>query len=121
MANNRLTPELVTRNGLAATYLVAGAGAGQLNVADTYQVNNDEAIGLHFKKSGAGACIVTMTTPGTVDGLAIPQKLVTIPATTGDVFMGLYPSAIYNNSIHDFEFTLDEVTGLTLAVLRWTK
>ena len=72
MANNRLTPEAVVRTGLAATYLTDGAGAGQLNVTDTYQVNNDEAIGLHFKKSGAGACIVTIVTPGTVDGLAIP-------------------------------------------------
>ena len=121
MANNRLTPENVVRTGLAATYLVAGAGQGQLNVADTYQVNNDEAVGLHFKKSGAGACIVTIVTPGTVDGLAITERTITVPATTGDRFIGLFPAAIYNNSIHDFEFTLDEVTGLTLAVLRWAK
>lgn len=118
MANNRLTPENVVRAGLAATYLVAGAGAGQLNVADTYQVNNDEHILLHWKKSGAGACIVTVTTPGTVDGLAVPDRTVTVPATTGDIFMGFYPARDYNNSIHDLEFTIDEVTGLTLAVLR---
>ena len=121
MANNRLTPELVTRNGLAATYLTDGAGAGQLNVVDTYQVNNDEAIGLHFKKSGASACIVPIVTPGTVDGLAIPQKTITVPATTGDRFIGLFPASIYNNNIHDFEFTLDNIAGLTLAVLRWAK
>ena len=121
MANNRLTPENVVRTGLAATYLTDGGGAGQLNVADTYQVNNDEAIGLHFKKSGATDCIVTITTPGTVDGLAIPQRTITVPATTGDRFIGLFPAAVYNNSIHDLEFTLDNITGLTLAVLRWAK
>jgi len=118
MANNRLTPEAVVRTGLAATYLIAGAGQGQLNVADTYQVNNDGHTILHWKKSGAGACIVTLTTPGTVDSLAITDRLVTVPATTGDIFMGPFPPSIYNNNIHDFEFTIDEVTGLTLAVLR---
>lgn len=118
MANNRLTPEAVVRTGLAATYLTDGAGAGQLNVTDTYQVNNDESTILHFKKSGAGNCIVTIVTPGTVDGLAIPERAVTVVATTGDQFIGPFPASVYNNNIHDLEFTLDNITGLTLALLR---
>jgi len=120
MANNRLTPENVARTGLAATYLVEGAGAGQINVNDLYQVNNDGKVILHFKKSGASACTVTVTTPGTVDGLAIADLVVSIPATTGDIFMGPFPTRFYNKlGAHDVEFTTTvNVVGLTLAVLQ---
>lgn len=118
MADNRLTSESVSRSGLAATYHSAGAGAGQLNVTDTYLVNNDGRVILHFKKSGAGACVVSIDTPHTVDGdLAVPPRTVTVPASTGDVFIGPFPTGIYNTG-HDLRFTLDNITGLTCAVLR---
>jgi hypothetical protein len=119
MATNRLTPQQVVPGGLAAVYAVAGAGAGQLNVADTYYVNNDGKTVFHFKKSGAGACTVTVDTPYTVDGLAIAQRTINVPATTGDVFCGPFPREIYNQpGTHDLKFTLSEITGLTCAAVR---
>lgn len=119
MADNRLVPQKVVPGGLAAVYAVAGAAAGQLNVSDSYQINNDGNTILHFKKSGLGACTVTVDTPYTVDGLAIAQRTITIPASTGDVFAGPFPRDIYNQpGVHDLRFTLSEITGLTCAVLR---
>lgn len=120
MADNRLTVEKVVRTGLAATYAVAGAGAGQLNVTDTYLVNNDGKVILHFKKSGAGTCTVTILVPTTsdVDGLVVPDRTITVPATTGDRFIGPFPPEVYNDAVHDVRFTLSEITGLTCAVLR---
>lgn len=120
MANNRLNPEQVDRNGLTATYHAAGAAAGQLNVTDIYQVNNDGRVLLHLKKSGAGDCTVTIDTPVVVDGdLLVAQRTITVPATTGDVFAGPFAPNTYNQpGTHDLEFTLSNITGLTLAVLR---
>lgn len=119
MATNRLSVQNIVPGGLTATYAVAGAGQGELNVSDTYYINNDGKVWLHFKKSGAGDCVVTIPTPVTVDGLAVTDRTVTIPASTGDVMIGPFPREVYNQpGTHDFTFTVDEVTGLTCAVLR---
>ncbi len=113
MSNILLATEQVVRGGLAATY------TGSLSVSNTYQVQNSGDIILHFKKSGVGACNVTITTFPTVDGLAIADRVVVIPATTGDKFIGPFPRDTYNDPNTGYlEFTANEITGLTVAVLR---
>lgn len=113
MANVRLTPEAVDDKGLAATYI------GSLSVANTYLVNNGGNVILHFKKTGAGACTVTVTTPKTGGrGLAIAERTFTVPATTGDIFAGTFPVGLFNDGSGDISFTLSEITGLTVAVLK---
>lgn len=119
MSTITLTPQTTVRAGLTAVYLGAGASP-LLNVTDTFTFNNTGNEVLHFKKSGAGACTVTIATPGTVDGLAVADRTVTVPATTGDLFVGPFPANIYNTPGTDLfaGFTVSEVTGLTLAILR---
>lgn len=95
--------------GLAPTY------TGSLSTGDTYVIPNDGRVFLHAKKSGAGACTVTVDTPGSVDDLAIAQRTFSVPATTGDIMHGPYPTAVYGTSLR---VTLSEVTGLTLAAVR---
>lgn len=111
MADVRLTVEKVVPGGLTATY-----NSGLL-VANTYQVRNSGNVILHFKKSAAVDCVVTIQTPITVGGLAVAEQTVTIPATTGDKFIGPFPRPIYNDSSQDINFTLSDVDGLTVAVL----
>lgn len=111
MADVDLTAEQITRVGINAT------DTGSLSTSDTYKVRNDGKTFLHFKKSGAGACTVTFVTPGTVDGLAVADRTVSVPATTGDVMVGPFPRRIYNDSDGELAFTLSEITGLTVAVL----
>jgi hypothetical protein len=60
---------------------------------------------------------VTIDTPNTVDGHAVAQQTVTVPATTGDVFAGPFPKSVYNDSQGDLTFTLSDVDGLTAAAL----
>lgn len=112
MSDVRLSPEQILPSGLAATY------TGSLDTGNTYLVRNDGRIALHFKKSGAGACNVTIATPGTVGGNAIAERVVEVPATTGDRFIGPLPPHIYNDGSGDLSITVSEVTGLTVAVLR---
>lgn len=111
MADVVKNPEDVTRAGLAATYLTG------LTTTDTYVVENNGRVILHFKKTGAGACTATIKTPGTVDGLAVSDRTVNVPATTGDVFIGPFPPADYNEG-GSLKITLSEVTGLSFAALR---
>ncbi|MGH3029274.1 MAG: hypothetical protein ACRDNE_00630 [Gaiellaceae bacterium] len=111
MATVVLTTEEITRAGIDATDTA-------MDAADTYKVNNDGRTYLHFKKSGAGACTVTITTPGTVDGQAIADRTVNVPATTGDVRTGPFPRDVYNDGSGQLTFAVSEATGLTCAVLR---
>lgn len=113
MADVRLTPQQVDEDGLTATY------TSTLSTGDTYLVNNDGRVVLHFKKTGAGDCTVTVQTPGTVRGLAVADRTFTVTGLTGDLFAGPFPPGVYNApGAHDLRFTVSEVTGLSVAVLR---
>lgn len=109
MANVAKTAQDIDRLGLAATYNTG------LATDDTYQIANNGRVFLHVKKTGAGTCVASAVTTPTVDGLAVPDKTVSIPPTTGDKFWGPFPTSIYGNTL---EVTFDEVTGLTFAALR---
>jgi hypothetical protein len=114
-----LTPQEVGRSGITPTYTASGASP-LLNVVDTFTFNNTGKEFLHFKKTGAGACTVTFVTPGTVDGLAVPDRTLVVPATTGDVMVGPFPPSVYNSSAGTTlaGFTVSEVTGLSVAIVR---
>lgn len=111
MANIDLTTQLLSRAGIDLT-----DNAG-LSTGDTYFVRNDGNTVLHFKKSGAGACTVTFATFQNIDGLTKPTRTLVVPATTGDIMAGSWPRDIYNDpATGKLQFTLSEVTGLTVAV-----
>lgn len=110
MAVNTLSVEEITRSGINL------ADTGSLSATDTYKFLNNGRTFLHFKKSGAGACTVTIVTQSTEDGLAVGDRTVSVPATTGDVMVGPFPREIYNDSSGFCTFSLSEITGLTVAV-----
>lgn len=114
MSDVLLASQEVVRGGLAASY------TGSLLTTNTYQVPNDGRVILHVKKSGAGSCDITITTFPTVDGAAVADRVVVIPATTGDKFIGPFPQDVYNDPTNGcVEFTASEITGLTVAALRF--
>jgi|CXWL01.1.fsa_nt_gi hypothetical protein len=109
----RVSVEQNLNSGLTATYTSSG-----LLTTNTYKVRNDGKVFIHFKKTGAGACTVTIVTPNTSQGLAISDRTVNVPATTGDVFVGPLPASLFNNSASDVEFTISDTVGLSFAVIR---
>jgi len=112
MADVRVTVEDLSTAGIDLT------DTGSLSASNTYLVNNDGNVFLHFKKSGAGACTVTVETPGTVGGQGIADLTFSVPATTGDVHVGPFPPYLFNDSNNDLNVTLSEITGLTIAAAR---
>lgn len=91
-----------------------------LNNSDTFQVLNTGRTLLHFLNTGSEA-IITFITPVTTSGLAVADVAVTVPATTGDVFVMPVPSNIFNNGSGYTQFTCDQATGVTCAALELDK
>ncbi len=112
MADRTIAPQRINDIG------VTPARTGSLLTADTHIVRNNGLMWLHFLKTGAGDCIVTVQTPITPGGLALADRTFTVPATTGDIVAGPFPPSIYNDGVGDLRFTLDEITGLDVAVLQ---
>jgi hypothetical protein len=112
MANVTLIPQPIDDTGADPVYTTP------LSSADTYFVRNDGRVFLHFKKTGAGNCTLTIVTPGTVGGLAIADRVITVPATVGDKMIGPFPRELYNDGNNDLTFTLNGITGLSVAVIQ---
>ena len=112
MADVNVTPQDILASGLTTSYNAS------LSASDTYLIPNDGATFLHFKKTGAGSCTVTIATNGSYKGLAIADQTATVPATTGDVMVGPFPTNPYNNSAGQVAVTLSNITGLSMAAYR---
>jgi hypothetical protein len=112
MAVVDLTVQQVVRAGLTAVY------TGSMLTTNTYTFTNDGRVVCHFKKSAAVNCNATIVTPNTVDGLAIADRVVQVLATTGDKFIGPFPTKDYNDGSDKVTMSYSDVDGLTVAVLR---
>jgi hypothetical protein len=113
MATVALVPDVVTEAGVAANY-----NSG-LVTANTYTFRNNGRTLLHVKKSGAGACTVSVAAQGTIRGHALAAQTISIPATTGDKFIGPFAHDVYDDGNHDVSVTFSEITGLTVAVIQF--
>lgn len=112
-ANVAVSVQQVVNSGLATSYTSSG-----LTTSDTYQFTNDGRMFLHIKKTGAGDCTVTITTPATTQGFAIGDRTVTIAATTGDKLIGPFPASLFNDASELVSFTLSDTVGLSIAALK---
>lgn len=126
MATVTLSVQDITRAGVTTTYTTNGASPA-LNTSDTFTFTNTGKEYVIFQKTGANPCTVTFDTPGTIDGLAIAQRTVTVDAGSGDAIAttsveicGPFPPANYNSPGTSMlsGFTLSEVTGLNCRVVR---
>jgi hypothetical protein len=107
-----LTPQLLVEAGIAPTYHVPA----ELTTTDTFSVVNAGRLFLHAKKSQAVDCVITFTTPVTFRGKAVADLAVTVPASTGDLFIGPFDRALYNAS-GSLSFTLSNIAGLSIAAM----
>lgn len=106
-----LTPDVMTEAGISET------DTGSLSTSNTYKFRNNGRTFLHFKKTGANACTVAIASQAALRGHTVAGESVTVPATTGDVFIGPFAADVYDDLSHDVSFTVSEVTGLTVAVV----
>lgn len=109
MALTTLAVQQIVRTGL--TPVLAAANA------DGSYVPNDGRTYLEVANSGVETT-VTVDTPGTVDGLAVANLAVVVPATTGRKKIGPFPPDTYNQPDGTIKVTFSQVTGITIGAFR---
>jgi len=118
MARTVLTVQDIVRTGLNPTFVSGDA------TNDHSFDNEGHNVFLYVKTTGTAAD-VTIITPNLVDGLAIGDLVVNMPAT-GERIIGPFPKALYDTIDTDPDpdidpaifVDLDVDTGLTLAAIR---
>lgn len=103
-----LTVQAISRAGLEPTLQAAASGGDQFANTGREFVRIDNG--------GGSAVTVTVTTPQTVDGLAVADRTVSVPA--GETrLVGPFPTANYNDASGRVQLAYSGVTSVTVAAL----
>lgn len=107
MARGTLSVQQIARAGIVPAYTAGDAANG-------HQFANNEKTFLHVKNAGVGSITVTLQTPGSVDGLAVADRTVTV-ANGAEKMIGPFPAAAYNQSGGLVYVDLSGDTSVTLG------
>ena len=109
-ARTVLTVQSVTRSGTVPTY-------GAVDAVNGDEFTNDGRTFIHVK-NGAGAPItVTISTPGTVDGLAVAERTVSV-TNASEKMIGPFPPGTYNQATGEVHLDYSSGTSITIAVCK---
>lgn len=109
MAETLITPQSPVVTGTAPTYEGANVDGNRVDMK-TYP-----RLWLHVKNTNGATRTLTLVTPGTVGGQNIVDRSITIPATTGDLFIPLDRAVKGTDGI--CHMTWSAVAGVTVAAL----
>lgn len=113
MAYAELSVETPTIDGLDPTFTAA-------TLTDGNMFRNTGSETVFVKNGGGGAVAVTVPTPGTVRGLDIEDKIVSVPAGEERI-LGRFDPGLYNQSGADAGMCYieyDQITSVTVGVFR---
>jgi hypothetical protein len=114
MARDILTLQETVRTGLEVTY-----AAGDATNNHTFD-NRSQAVVLHVLNGGGSSINVTVQTPLTVDGKAVADDVVAVPAGE-DRFIGPYRNDLYGQAEQGMTkavlVDLSDDTSVTLAAI----
>lgn len=103
-----LAPQQINRTGLTPALTAAAAGG------DEFQANPASII---LIRNGSGASITaTFVSPGTSNGLAVEDVVVTVPAGA-DRYVGSYSDDVFKNAQGRVPITYSAVASVTVAHL----
>lgn len=91
-ARGILTLQEIVRTGVTPA-LVAGVSAD-----GHYFDNRSQDVYIQVKNGDGSPITVTINTPGLIDGMAIPDLEVVVPATTGDKLIGPFRNDLYGQA-----------------------
>jgi len=100
--------ETIDNDGLLATYFAASAGGDK--------VTPGAGVGIHVKNANASPTNVTIVTPGTVDGLAVADRVVAVTNGT-DQFIAV-PELYRDPADGLAAITWSVTASVTFAVIR---
>lgn len=111
MGTTVLAPQVISRDGLETAYTTPNG--------DGHTIANSGRMFIRFLNGSAGDCEVTVETPHEVDGEAIDDKVVDVPAGE-ERDLGPFPPAIYNSDPGNDDFitaTFEAVVDMTIAAV----
>lgn len=105
-----LTQQVISRSGLSPTYSAA--------VSSTTVTTGDRSF-LHVKNTNGSSMTVTLTATAQVDGQAVSDLVVTVPATTGDKMIGPISTKLFASASDGVSaaVTYSSTTNVTVANL----
>lgn len=103
-----LTQQIIARSGLTPTYSAAAAS--------TTVTCGDRSF-LHVKNAAGASMTVTLTATAQVDGQAVADLVVTVPATTGDKMIGPISNKLFASAADGVSasVTYSSTTSVTVA------
>jgi hypothetical protein len=108
MPRTKITPQPAGSGGLAPNFEAANVDG------NSYVLRPGRA--LRVKNGSAAGVNVTVPTPGTVDGLAVAERVVAV-AAGADVTIGLGRGDAYRQSDGQAHVDYDAVASVTVAVV----
>lgn len=112
MARNAWTVQQIVDEGLAPTFTAAPA------VIDGLSIPGTGDIFIEVKNGSASPINVTIQTGGTLMGEPVADKVVSVPATTGDCMIGPFPPALYNQADGLVYVDFSAVATVTVGAFR---
>ncbi len=109
MARQSLSVQDIERSGLEPSY---SSAAG-----DGHSFQNNGRVFVHVKNDDGSSKTITIQTPGTVDGLAVADRTVDIPAGE-ERMIGPFSPGQYNQSDDTVYVDYSATTSVTIAALR---
>ena len=110
MAREALTLQSIVRGGLEPAYTAANA--------DGHSVTNDgKRTFVHVNNGSGSEVTITIDTPGTVDGLAISDREVAVPAGE-ERMIGPFPTDWYNQSDGTVHVDYSDTTSVTIGAFK---
>lgn len=103
-----LTSQEIVRAGVEPSYAACAGGGDEF-------VNTSKEF-VHIKNGAGATQTVTFATPATVDGLAVANRDVAIPAGE-ERMIGPFPASTYSDANAKVQMTYDAVVTLTIAVV----
>lgn len=116
MARAALTLLTADRDGVS----VADAALTDA-VADGHSFVNDGRTVLLLQNTNGSARTVTVQTSVTVDGLAVADLAITVPATTGRLLTAYFPKQFYDQSDGTVYVDYSATAGLKVAAVKIPK
>jgi hypothetical protein len=114
MADVEIATQLLSKTEQAPTFTT-------LNATDTFYIpNNTARTILYFKNTNGSIATITFDITQTVDGLALADHTIAVPATTGEVVVGGLPTRMTEGSgaqAGKLKMTCSVATGCSVAAL----
>lgn len=116
MARVALTLLTADRDGISVADAALTAA-----IADGHSFVNDGRTVLLLQNTNAATRTITVQTPVTVDGLAVAELTITLPATTGRIITATFPRTVYNQSDGSVYIDYSATAGVLVAAIKIPK